>query len=1168
MLWGPWTTSLPTLLFVCAFVAWYFVEPKTAHLNFIFVTGGLLFYFAVAPEHAQSTAIHLYYLGANLVTFLQLDYLVMYHANFLVTISAFAWLAHRSVQTLRKSVNELIGVLGVEVPDAPDVSLAEIRPNNATLNWTRPVASRPVAKFSIQVNGVIVGDISNQDTAITVTGLKPNHFYNIRVIAVGYNNFQAGSRVIRLRTFSRDGRPQLGDDRLPSNFVPEVPQLAPPLLSDQADDDNAYRGPAGLETISTPDTTAASSRDASALTPIGRRNTLTRKHSPSTTSMDQSAKEALADLSEQSLQELGEKFQSIRKEIEEVQGQIAKDEKEHKESLEELNAEKKERKRILKEKDDTTEKLKRETGSTERAMRSTQQKKTQKEKLLRDRQAERQKLHDDMAKWEKDIATMLKRQRGFEAEKEQVEKEAEAQSEELQSEITQVQASLTQEEAELKEKGRELKEAEEQRKKLPGGEESEEWRERDVEIKRNWASRAKDLQRRLFQANKKIRLVQDYEHFLQNQLAAAAQAGMPLMYNQANSSGVDFDVGTHNQLKRRSRNSNSISNAANPSPAPSFAAADRPYGPSPTYGISRAPTSLPGFAQGPFMGTSLPVSEPLDEEGIRALTGGAPLSPTATSLLPAGMLDDILDDDDPGSYSGLGALPARQGTFGSAALSPDYDPQSPTSSIESPSFMSSPPGSTQHLPFSQFTGENSDRRPLRDLHGEPGTSSSPIATATQPAGRKSFLPWGNRNPKSAEDPPALGSLKGSQSQSLPRQTDDGEHIPNKRRISFSAGWNMFHRGAPAPRAPDAAEATTASPRTLASRRLGLGANASGLSSHIFSERDASSPRPLSIASSDFPRPSTDSGSIWAGRGLPPPSRIWSNDQDPWAASSRNPSRRPSLHGSPSQLKTTLADAEDEILDDSELMHFSPSQVGVIGTKPTRASLTQRLNPAAPTFMAGLFGGKPDKQMKEKSKAKSKEKETREKKPRQSFASASDVGPPSFEESPSNPRQSRDDFSVDSTSITRSRESLSLEQPASHSPSDHAGGSGLQESGLRKLLRKGSSSKFSLSSVRGLSSKKGPNSVTGSDRNASGDRTSFDDFAEEASGHLLGRSGDSNTGSPLIGPTSGPRSAKEKPVSWGARFSMKKKTGKEKESLDIDRDEIGSQSTAPNTPTLG
>lgn len=63
-------------------------------------------------------------------------------------------LAHRSVQVLRKSVNDLIGILGVEVPDAPDVSLAGIRADAATLNWTRPLPTRPVAKFTIQVNGV------------------------------------------------------------------------------------------------------------------------------------------------------------------------------------------------------------------------------------------------------------------------------------------------------------------------------------------------------------------------------------------------------------------------------------------------------------------------------------------------------------------------------------------------------------------------------------------------------------------------------------------------------------------------------------------------------------------------------------------------------------------------------------------------------------------------------------------------------------------------------------------------------------------------------------------------------------------------------------------------------------------------------------------------------
>ncbi|KAI0383999.1 hypothetical protein F5Y04DRAFT_233915 [Hypomontagnella monticulosa] len=1168
MLWTPWPTSVPTVLFVCALLAWWFIEPKTTHLNLIVVIGCVLFYWAVAPELAQATPYQIYQFTIHTAKLLRLDILVLYHANMLVTGLAVVWLAHRAVQTLRKSVNELIGVLGVEVPDAPDVSLAGIRADAATLNWTRPLPTRPVAKFTIQVNGVNVGDSANQETAITVTGLKPDHFYNVRVIAVGYNNFQAGSRVIRLRTYGRDGRPQLGDGRLPSNFVPEEQQLAMP--SDHADEDGVTKSPAaGVETVSIPDGSVASVREASSSNLSGpRRNTLTRKHSPSTTSMDQSVKDALGKDSEESLQELGERFESIRKEIDETQAQIAKDEKEHKELMDELAEEKKTKRRIQKEKDDTTEKLKREMGSTDRAMRSAQQRKAQKEKLLREKQAERQKLYDDMAKWDKDIASMSKRQNGFEKDKVACQKDGDTRAEELRAEIAQAQASLAQEEMELKEKSKELKEAEEQRKRLPGGEESEEWRETDRQIKRDWENRARDLQRRLFAANRKLRMVNDYESVLQAQLAAAQQSGLPFMYNQANSSGVDFDLGTQNQLKRRSRNSNSLSNVAVPSPVLPFAMADRSYGTSTTFGPSRPPTIPPGFAQGPYIEHTPDFSSLLEEhERMRSLGASAPLSPTAASLLPAGMLDDLIDDE-PAPPSPV-TRQSRHNTF-SSTFSPENDPQSPASSARSLSIFSSPQGSSHHLPFSQYTGENSERRSLKSIR-DLNTTSSPIALPNQATSRRSFLPWLHRGPKAADEPPALGTLKSTQTQSLPRQAEDGEAVANKRRISFSSGWGMgmFNRNSAG---PDIPEASSPNARGIASRRLGVATNSIG--SNIFSERDPSSPRPVSIASSELPRPSTDNASIW-GRALQP-NRLWSADDNPWATS-RNASQRPSVHGSPSALKTTLADADDEILDDSELLHASPSQVGVIGTKPSAKTLSQRLNPAAPSFMGGLFRTKLDrekdveKDSKDKGKGKAKEKElvpSKEKKPRISLSSASEAAAPSIDESPSESRKSRDAFSVGTPSVTESRESLALEHTLSNTPSDQANGFGGkdQESGFRKLLRKGSSSKFSFSSVRGLGAKKGPSSVTNSDKNASAERSSFDEYAEDSSGGgvglNLGRSYDSLHSSPSLGPTSAGRHAKDKSVSWGSRFTIKKKGGKEKESLDLERDE-----SAPTTPML-
>lgn len=64
-------------------------------------------------------------------------------------------LMRRAVQTLWKPVPELIGILGVDVPDAPDVMLAGIGVDKATVNWARPQPNKPVQKFLIQVNGVV-----------------------------------------------------------------------------------------------------------------------------------------------------------------------------------------------------------------------------------------------------------------------------------------------------------------------------------------------------------------------------------------------------------------------------------------------------------------------------------------------------------------------------------------------------------------------------------------------------------------------------------------------------------------------------------------------------------------------------------------------------------------------------------------------------------------------------------------------------------------------------------------------------------------------------------------------------------------------------------------------------------------------------------------------------
>jgi hypothetical protein len=1070
-------------------------------------------------------------------------------------------LVRRAWQTLWKPVPELISILGVEVPDRPDVSLAGIRADAATLNWSRPSPNRPVQRFLIQVNGVVVGDVAaNQEPAIVVSGLKPDHFYNVRVIAVGANNFQAGSRVIRLRTFGNDGRPRLGTSRLPANFAAEDQPGSG--QGDQGDENGMPRSPLAAVDATNVDSATASS-------PAGpRRNTVTRRHSPSTASQDPpSIREEASGQPEQTLAELTERFESIRRETEETVALTAKEEMDNKRQLDELEAEKQEKKKEQKKKEEQTEKLKREVHSTDRAMRNAQQRRAQKEKQLKEKVDQRAKFQDNITKWEKSIDDMRREMEGFETQRKDLAEERDSKLEDFQQANGDLQQECCRLEVELKEKRDQVKELEDARKKLPGGEEDEEWREDDIAFRRECQRRQKDLHEAVIAENRNTKRLDEQIRVLSMQLGhiPGAQPANPFpMYNQPNSSGIDFDstLTSLTQLKRRSRNSNSLSNVSISSPLPPYSQIDPAVAPSGFTTISRT-TAPPGFAQGPFMSLAGDMPRPLDEEGIRMVS--APLSPSATALLPSNILDDIYDEPSP-------TLDRFDGDpFSTLPTSPIDEPQSPASSRDSASMFSSPRGSTQHLPFPTFSSDHSDGR---------NADNAPSPAAVEPPVNKlsSFFHFQrSRHAKPVDDGgPALGSLKHGQSQSFPRQLDDGDALA-KRRISLSGTWSKFNRNSAGPELAEGLATRAFSSRTFNP----FSSSHRSAASNIYSDPDPSSPRPGSTASNEFPRPSTDSGSIWGPQPtdqatLGKQSRFWSPDAGaPW---SRNPSRRPSLHGSPSALKTTLASADDEILDEDMLPNAS--EVGVIGSKlplSSRAASFARLNPNAPAFIGSLFQrGKSEKDSgKEKDKSKGKEKDKIKDKAKDKHKGPETPGvAPSEGESPSDSRQSRDTrdaLSVHTqTSVNESHDSLtlSLDQSVSNIstvPSEQAGLSASlkDENVVRKLFRKGSSSKFSLParlSVKdgsGLFKKAGTG--TGSSVNSDrGERSSMGDgedvphLYDGDHGLVLGKSYDSVTSSPSLGPTvsNKSRDTKTGTARW---LSFSKKPKKEKESLDLERE---------------
>jgi hypothetical protein len=176
MLWISWSSILPLLALVCLLIAWL-IERKSAFVHVTVATCCILIYVAAYIDQNDISVDNIYVKAASHIDFDHLDRLCEENATMVLFSVAALWyepirrllrlfgrllltmvpcrLLRRASQTLWKPVPELINILGVDVPDAPDVVLSGIGLDKATVSWARPHPSKPVHKFLIQVNGVV-----------------------------------------------------------------------------------------------------------------------------------------------------------------------------------------------------------------------------------------------------------------------------------------------------------------------------------------------------------------------------------------------------------------------------------------------------------------------------------------------------------------------------------------------------------------------------------------------------------------------------------------------------------------------------------------------------------------------------------------------------------------------------------------------------------------------------------------------------------------------------------------------------------------------------------------------------------------------------------------------------------------------------------------------------
>ncbi|KAJ5578480.1 Fibronectin type III [Penicillium hispanicum] len=978
---------------------------------------------------------------------------------------ALIWLLYRAWQVCQTPNEVLVEKLGLDIPPPPEVTLEEITAREIRLAWKQPDFHNSIHKHIIQVNNVKVGESKRAETAVEILNLIPGSIYHICVLSVSAANFQTPSAILHVRTKS-----------LPLSRTQQAASAGSPTIRA-----SIPRSTAGLPTPSAP----IMSREHSAGQLQAKRPSANRKLSPATGSTDfahgqseESHRGVSKNERDGSLEQLADRLKSLQQENENVERQSTEEEEEHIALLKDLEKQRDELKKRVKEKDEVNGDLKKHVSKLESVNRTVQGEKSKRMRLLQQKEAERKKRKNDITRWQEKITRMTADAAHAKEEKTRMEEEGKERAEEVRNKISKEQAEMKIIDDEIQDKGGRVKKLEEERQGLQGGdsEDGKELDRIDNERARQWELKLSSLH------NRYATLVNIHAQ-AQQQYQEAQERLKWLTTQRPGSSGpfslpaLDLDMSNTATIRPRRHRSSLASNVSSPINFPGVETGfpgginyNPPSSNSPTF-----PPSSTFFNINNGMALA-GLSDPPEimRSDAEAAFNNPQMSPRADALLPS----DLLGDEESPEFS----RPVTRPRFSSMETSNvplDGFGHGPISPVSSRSRASSIFAS----PLESHNRQDSDSQPVH---------LSTAGEAPKSASRRLSGLFGFHRPRGktlADEPPMLGTLKPGQSQSFPRDVDELDPIgARRRRLSYTGNWanpmSLFPRsnttGVTTDSSSDHAPSRRAAFSSIfSSGKFGFGSAGNRGNSDLntgynqFSprhdpidpssllgsvRRGSLSPRPSSTFSFDnqnqLPHPSTDPRHFgW------PSAEQTAHRNSPlgldWASPStwsRAPSRRPSIqYGSSGHLPLGLT-GEPDFAEDLYDRHHRPLQAP-IGTRPSSSHrpVTPKLNPAAPSFRA-IFTGK-----------KSEKEKDKDQEPDAPFDFHVDDG------SPSEPRTSRDSRSL---SHFTGDSYESLERVPSGTSVDNAS----KESFIRKITRKGSSGKFSSWKDRsGFFSKKGESS---------------------------------------------------------------------------------------------
>ncbi|KAK4690627.1 hypothetical protein P7C71_g6207, partial [Lecanoromycetidae sp. Uapishka_2] len=960
---------------------------------------------------------------------------------------------------------QLEEILGLDVPPVPELSLAGINVDSAVLYWNQPEDDQfACLKFAIVVNGITVGEFKLGETHITISGLRPRTFYSIKVRVTSPAGTISTGPSFNIKTYPA-----------PPSYKHELP-------------------PATVHGTSTPSETSllpSTNRDIGGLSSQRKRAISGRRNSPAASGSEQPTNHALDDgcsdddESPESIQRMTERLESLRAEKERVDNEIAEEELESKSHLAELTRQRDRLKQELKEKEDTNSELRKHGNHLDRVYRAAQSRKTAKEKQLQQKKAERQKLKEDTERWARETAEMKRDIQEMIEEKARIVAASEKEVAEIRKIATEYHAANKSLEEDIRILGGQIKELEKKHEQINDIGSDELAQEKiDQENDQIWEARKLDLQAQAAAMWQALQQSELEKQQAETQLAWWMERRATYPDEFAPIPSLDLIPSIQRSRSRRNRQNSSRTSTIS-SPSANYHASPMAFSSTAAIGPS-FPTPSPFFNMGNGA-TVAPVAEQtgLSQGEAEILAGNGPMSPAADNLLPSNLFRDedasVQQYQHTAGQESLGNVHSEL-LLGHAMSTSDasaHGPHTPGStSSRANSIFSSPHDSLHNLQGYQARQDQFTEADERSISSSSAPFNPSAVIDTTPLAHSklanlfstTFRP---RDKIGTQEPPLLGTLKQGQSQSFPRNLDDGlDTSASRRRRGSHGNWANPVAGLLNRNSNGSGESGLIMARTGSGRKSRLnmfGGKFDGRESASFADQPPSS-RPSSTYSYDpiLGRPSSDSQRFgWAvGDSIPnrssPLGANWSSG--PW---SHAPSRRPSVqHGSTSNLSVGSTPLEP----DGYLGSFSKpaAELAPIGTRPqsSQRPITPKLNPAAPSFKT-LFGAKKTAKS-EKQGSKSADKSKDKENEKIGFDDTESIE----ESSPPNPRLSRDAQSI-TTAASTADSYESFDRSTSGTPSEALIPSGPKETLMQKITRKSSSSKFNVpwAKERGLFSKR-------------------------------------------------------------------------------------------------